>query len=130
MATFSQIFAPNRIVKVNTDASTSVLIIAMNGVGYASLAALLAAGQTPFPFGGSVTAGLDKGMFLESLSVENVTDPTHSFAVAWNTATAPTGDSMTLVPGGVAQFTFPGPVWNCWVQKSNSGDHLVFTGLY
>lgn len=127
---FFQVYAPNRITAANTDNSTSWLIIAMDGTGYADLATLKAAGKTPFPYGNATTPGLDPGLFLQSLSVENVTDPTKSFAVAWNTAVAPTGDSATLIPGNIPQFTFPGTVWNVWVEKSVGTNHLVFTGLY
>lgn len=130
MAVFSSTYAPNRITAVNTDNDTSVLIIAMDGTGYADLPTLLAAGKQPFPNTDSTTPGLDAGMWLQSLSIENVTDPTKAFAVAWNTADVPDGDSMTLIPGNIAQLTIPGPIRNVWIQKNTGTNHLVFTGLY
>jgi hypothetical protein len=130
-ATIGHIYAPNRIVVQDTEASTDILVIAMDGTGYADLTSLIAAGKTPFPFGTVAEPGLDAGMFLQSLSVENVTDPTNSWRIAWNTGpAAPDGDSMTLIPGGTAQITIPGPVNNVWLQKSDTGDTLTMTGLY
>ncbi len=130
MAVFSSIYAPNRITVAYDDNVTDPQIIAMDGTGYADLATLLGAGKTPWPFGNATTPGLDPGMFLQSCSAENVTDPTKSFAVAWNTATVPDGDSMTLIPGGIPQFTFPGAVWNVWISKEVGTNHIVLTGLY
>lgn len=111
----------NRLVKANTDNSTSILMIASDGSGHASYAALIAAGKVPFP---------GKPRTVQQCSVENVTDVTKSFRVAWNTKTTPDADGMTLVPGNVAQFTFPGAVKYCWIQKETGTNHLVFTGLY
>lgn len=114
-------YAPNRQTAVDTTNSTSFLLLASDGSTYSSVALLLAAGKTPFP-------GLDPGMFAQSVTVENVT-AANAIAVAWNTASTPTGDTSTLVPGG-SQFTFPGQVWNVWLQKSTGTDHVVATVLY
>lgn len=114
-------YAPNRQTAVDTTNSTEWLILASDSTTYTTLALLRAAGKKPFP-------GLDPGMFCQSVTVENVT-AANAFAVAWNTAAAPSGDSATLVPGG-SQFTFPGQVWTVWLQKSVGADHIVATVLY
>lgn len=114
-------YAPNRQTAVDTTNSTGWLILASDSTTYTTLALLLAAGKKPFP-------GLDPGMFCQSVTVEDVT-AANSIAIGWNAATAPTGDSATLIPGG-SQYTIPGQIWNLWIQKSTGTDHVVVTVLY
>lgn len=117
---------PNRMVKRCATASTEWLLIASDGTGHESYADMLVAGKVPFP-------DFDPGCFLAQLSIQNITDPTNSFNVAWHTLTEPTTALYTLIPGNISQITIPGPFGRrcgIWVQKSDSGDTISLTGLF
>ena len=101
-------------------------MIASDGTGHASYTAMKAAGKVPFP-------DLGDGGAIAQLSIQNITDPTNSFAVAWKTLTQPSTGLYTLIPGNISQLTIPGPFnrgTGIWVQKSDGTDALTFTGLY
>jgi len=98
--------------------STSYRVIATDGVDYASLAALAAAGKTPFP-------GVDSGIQLGALAVVS-TDGSNAagspIRVKLNSATAPTSGTGQWIPGGTIGIFNPGIVTSVWVQKTVGGD--------
>lgn len=114
---------PNRISTKNTDNLTTILMIASDGVGYATYALLIAAGKVPWP-------GLDAGSIMPKVIVENLTTAGNSFAVAWNTLTAPVVANMTQVLGNTVPFQINGDVKNIWIIKTIGTDTIGITGQF
>lgn len=120
----------DKIVKYTTN-STSVVVIASDGTGYATIAALLAAGKKCYP-------GLDAGMDLSNLTVYTEDgaggdgDPVY---YTTNQTTAPTTATMRMVSGGGQKFTVEGvnrknliPIRNVWISKTTGTDYAVLAG--
>ena len=120
------IYEPNSVRIKDATSSTAWQCLASDGSGYASLAALAAAGKRLFP-------GLDAGGFLQRciLSSEGITGSGGgAFYVALNLSTQPVDDSVGILvlPGTV--FEFRGKVYNIWFRKLASSDKIVADGRY
>jgi hypothetical protein len=116
------------IVK-DSNAVITWFILASDGTGYASYAALLAAGKTAWP------AMPDQGMFLNTATVrsEGASAADGSpFYVAPNFGpTAPGSDLVgELVSAGGVGYTYPGHIYNLWIRKTVSTDKIIAQGTY
>ena len=121
MAEFVSTQAPNVAQVTATPPDTSWRVIASDGTTYTTLAALLAAGKTPYP-------GLDPGAYLQSLSIVSVAGgaPGSAFSFRKNPLTTPT--TGQLVPAGVT-WVMSGKVETIWVS-TNGTDSLNLHGAY
>jgi hypothetical protein len=99
----------------DTDAVTTWHVVATDGTGYASVAAIIAAGKRPWPF-------LPGGSMVNALSLESIAaagGAGSQFYYAWNTTTTPT--TGVSVVTGVRQVS-PGMVYNLWIMKTVATD--------
>lgn len=134
MAQLSFTRSPNVVAgRVVAEATTAwrVLGIHYTGnlpviTGYATIAALLAAGDKCWP-------GLEGGCDLSSCTIETDTGAGVAgagvyFAVNFTDAAPPTTDTAQLVLGGV---TFSDTqVHNMWISKVTAGDRVLIRGRY
>lgn len=136
-------YAPNQLVRddlYTTD--TKWHVVAMDGTGYTTLALLLAAGKTPYPFGNSTTPGLDPGHFLQGLIVRSMVAGTGADGSAFYIAVsrgaafsslaseALRDQQSLLVSGGGQMFGYDGGLWNVWVRKTVASDEIILQGSY
>lgn len=134
MLTF--INAPNKLFKHVTTNATTIGVVGMDGVLYATIAALKAAGTTPYPYmaPGGANAGMDVGMFLQSLAVRSSVVTTgadgSAFFIAFNLATAPADTAMHVVSGSGQTFINPGTIYNVWLRKTVGTDEINLTAAY
>lgn len=108
-----------------TQSSAAWSIVASDGVLYATLAALTAAGKKPWP-------GLDppNSVAWFSLSTADSTGIAAggAFCYSYNTTTAPTDTARSVfVPAGQSRI-LPGPVSALWIRKVTAGDILQIMG--
>lgn len=125
MGSIVRTWAPNRVTVHGTTAVATWAVLGTNGTLYASIAACIAAGTTPFP---GLGPGIDPQ--CSSFSAENGAGALASAVYfATNRATAPTDDTADiLLPGMTADWT--GPLYNVWFRKTVAGDETVATVMY
>ena len=122
--------APNTVaVEDSYSTDTNWHIVATDGTGYATLAALKAAGKKPFG-----CAGLDPGLFFQVVNVttDNGSAGTSSGGyIAFNRTVAPASTPQGegfMSPG--LNRTYPGRFWNVWVQKLATTDRWFFEAKF
>jgi hypothetical protein len=122
---FFQPYLPNqRILHAITNVTTWQML-ATDGVGYATYAALVAAAKTPWP-------GLDPGCDLQQLtyrSEDGSAAAGSAFYIAFNRTTAPTDDQAELVTTPDLP-PVPGPIRNVWIRKTAGTDEVILAGRY
>lgn len=137
-AVFAGGYAPNNKVMKYTAAGTAWVVIATDGVGYASLAAMATAGKKAWP-GFKDTDG-DVGMFLQSMTIvaESGAGAAGSgLYVAINKGAtfsslandAARDDAADFIPAGGTR-TYNGPVNNVWIRKVTGADEVSIVGYF
>lgn len=123
---FVQPYAPNQRILHAITAATTWQMLATDGTGYATYAALQAAARTPWP-------GLDPGADLQILNArsENAAGADgSSFYIRFNTTVAPIDDEAELVSGSGQVLPIPGPIRTVWIRKLTGADEVILAGRY
>ena len=118
-----------QVVTNFTEAETTWNVLASDGSGYATIAALVAASKTLFP---DLPAGMTARDFVVRTR-NGVTDGspflfvTNRYDVGFgNLADDTARDAVAIfTSGGGQQFTEPGPIRTVWVRKTVAGDTAV-----
>lgn len=124
-------YNPNRVyAQVSTSSiGWQIVGLAGGGTGYTSYAALLAAGDTPFPGSpADFPMGLPN-MIIRTVATGGVADG-GTVAVRTNTLATPgTEDDLVSAAGQTLVYTDEA-VKSVWVKKTTASDIVVLTGLY
>lgn len=127
MAVFASQYAPNpKRAVCDPDAATWV-IVASDGTAYATYAALIAAGKTPYP-------GLDAGGFLESCLIKSKTSAGADgspFLFRTNGTAAPASDDEAVSVSGSGQaWPVHCPFELIWIRLTVSTDEVTLDGAF
>ena len=114
------------------------VILATDGTNYATLAALTAAGKSPWPhsytLSGTIQPGIDQGFnMLGPLTAQSDAAGAAGslFYLETNLATAPVTDNPgALATGSGISFTDVGTLNNVWVRMLSATDKLRITLRY
>lgn len=128
---------PNRLELETTDVSTQVptwIVLATDGIGYPSLAAIAAAGKKPWPTSYLPgQPGIDEGMhsMLGTLTAQsdNAGAIGSAFYIETNLASAPVSDN----PGALVTTSFltdASDLRNVWIRKTAATDKIRLTLRY
>jgi hypothetical protein len=120
-------YAPNTTTCCDVDNTTDWHVVATDGTGYASLAALTAAGKAPL-------GTKDPGLFwlVVNMSADNGSEGASSgFFIAFNQITAPVAapQGVEYVAPGMNK-TEPTSFNNVWVKKSVGTDRFFFAAKW
>jgi hypothetical protein len=134
-AVFNSRYAPNPLEVKEANAVTTWIVLASDGVGYASLALLAAAGKKPYPWAYGSTPGLDQGsgMWLQTLTLlaEGAAGAAGSaFYYAVDRATQPANDLPGVLVVAATTVEIIGPLWNLWIRKTVGTDDVNLYGKY
>lgn len=126
---------PNRLELEFVPGVTTWILVSTDGVGYASLAALRAAGKQPWPnsftLTGTLTPGIDPGgntglgpLLITSDAGAGV-GGSYMYAT-YNQATQPATDNPGSLIDANTVLTFDdvGSLWTVWVRMSSASDKV------
>ena len=119
---------PNRLIAQYSTSSTSWEVVATDGTGYSTLAALTAAGKTPF----GVTA-IGPGATIGQLTIRTENggaDGSPMWYQINGSAPSGTGSAEFVSGSGQTIIDSPGQMLIIWVQKTTAGDTVILQAKY
>lgn len=124
-----QNYFPNRVRAQCSTNSTGWQIVGITGTGYASYAALVAAGDTPFP-GSPADFPMGVPNLIARTAAAGGTVDGSSMAILTNSLATP-GAEDDLVSASGQQINYSDEaVKNVWIKKTTGTDIAILTGLY
>lgn len=124
-------YNPNRVRAQVATSSTSWQIVGMagGGTGYATYAALLAAGDIPFPGNPADFPTGIPNMIVRSAAASGIADGS-PLQVLTNSLATPTAEDDLVSASGQTLVYTDEAVKSVWIKKSVAGDIAVLTGMY
>lgn len=120
-----QTYAPNQRILHGVTSNTTWQILATDGVGYATYAALIADAKTVWP--GSPDVMLQ---YMNARSENAAGADGSPFYLRINTIVAPIDNEAELISGNGQTVPIPGPIRSVWVRKLVAADEVILTGRY
>lgn len=122
-------YRPNRVRMQFSTNDTGWNLLATDGTGYSTYAALLAAGKTTYP--GSVTdfpTGIPL-MIARSVAAGGVTDGS-PFQILTNSLATPTAEDDLVSGSGQTIVYEDDSIKQVWVKKSAGTDIIILSGYF